>query len=376
MRYSILARDGNARRGTLQLDRGVVETPIFMPIGTRGSVKTLERRDLDDIRAQIILANSYHLYLRPGIEFLREYGGIHEFMKWDRPLLTDSGGYQVFSLSELNRIKEDGVHFRSHLDGSRHIFTPENNVEVQRAIGADIIMALDECQPWPATREYSLDSLQRTTRWAERFLEEFTVTHPLYGKEQVPFAIVQGSVYDDLREQSARALMEFDFPGYAIGGLSVGEPKEDMYRITKQMGDMLPDEKPRYLMGVGTPRDIVEAVAAGVDMFDCVIPTRNARNSTVFTREGKMQMKALRYAEQRGPLDDKCDCYTCRTYDRAHLRYLFHVNEFSAMRLATIHNLTYYLDLMRDIRESITAGTFSELYQQVSQNYREQNETG
>ncbi|MBL7033968.1 MAG: tRNA guanosine(34) transglycosylase Tgt [Candidatus Delongbacteria bacterium] len=376
MKFSILARDGSARRGQIQLERGIVETPIFMPIGTRGSVKTLERRDLDEMGAQIILANSYHLYLRPGIEFLEDYGGIHQFIKWDRPLLTDSGGYQVFSLSELNHIKEDGVYFRSHLDGSRHIFTPESNVTVQRAIGADIIMALDECQPWPVTRDYALDSLQRTTRWAERFLEAFNTSHPLYGQEQVPFAIVQGSVYDDLRAQSAEDLMELDFPGYAIGGLSVGEPKEDMYRITRQLGESLPQARPRYLMGVGTPLDIVESVAAGIDMFDCVIPTRNARNSTVFTRQGKLQIKAVRHSRERGPLDPECGCYTCRTYDRAHLRYLFHVNEFSAMRLATIHNLTYYLDLMQAIRESIASGVFEELRQQVTQAYREHDETG
>ncbi len=376
MKFEISATVDGARLGRLQLDNGSVATPAFMPIGTRGSVKTLERRDLDELGAQIILANSYHLYLRPGPEFLREYGGLHSFMRWDGPLLTDSGGFQVFSLSELNRVSEEGVHFRSHLDGSRHLFTPENNVAVQRAIGADIVMVLDECQSYPVTREYSQESLQRTTRWAERFLTEFSATEPLYGHEQTPFAIVQGSVYDDLREQSARELMEMDFPGYAIGGLSVGEPKADLRRITSLLGGMLPPGKPRYLMGVGTPLDIVEAVAAGVDMFDCVLPTRNARNSTLFTRTGKLQIKAARYAADRSPLDANCGCYTCRTYDRAHIRYLFSVNEISAMRLATLHNLTYYLDLMREIRASLEQGTFRTLHENVSQVYREQNETG
>jgi queuine tRNA-ribosyltransferase len=376
MRFEVLKTSGEARLGRLQVAGTTVETPMFMPIGTRASVKTLETRDLLEMDARIILGNTYHLFLRPGGSLLEEFGGLHAFMNWRRLILTDSGGYQVFSLAKLRRISEEGVHFSSHIDGSRHLFTPENNVHIQRRIGADFIMALDECQPYPVSREYAELSTRRTTRWAERFRNELERTRPLYDRRQYPFAIVQGSVYPELRELSVRQLRELDFAGYAIGGLSVGEPKEEMYRITELVAPLLPENKPRYLMGVGTPLDLVESVARGVDLFDCVIPTRNGRNGTVFTSRGKVVIKAARHRLDHEPLDPECTCYTCRTYSRGYLRHLFQVGEISALRLATIHNLTYYLTFMSRIRESLRAGTFSRLLEETRQLYGDSHAQG
>ncbi|MGD9897863.1 MAG: tRNA guanosine(34) transglycosylase Tgt [Calditrichaceae bacterium] len=348
-----------ARAGLISTDHGEIETPIFMPVGTQATVKTLSPQDLKDIGARIILGNTYHLYLRPGHELISKFGGLHRFMGWNGPILTDSGGYQVFSLKDLRKIDEDGVTFRSHLDGSSHRFTPEHVFEIQRHLGSDIMMVLDECAPYPSSKEYAEKSNTITLKWAgiQRELYEKTVT--VHGYSQWLFGIVQGSVYEDIRTFSAEELVKMDFPGYAIGGLAVGEPKEDMYRLTDLCTAILPENKPRYLMGVGTPEDLLESIERGVDMFDCVMPTRNARNGTVFTAKGKMVLKAARFREDPKPIDSECTCYTCSNFSRAYIRHLYNTNEILGLRLSTLHNLHFYLWLVRQARKHILENSFS-----------------
>jgi queuine tRNA-ribosyltransferase len=326
-----------------------------MPVGTLGTVKAMSPHELKESHAQIILGNTYHLYLRPGHELIRSAGGLHKFISWDRPMLTDSGGFQVMSLSDLRKITREGVQFQSHIDGSRHFFTPESVIAIQEALGADIIMSFDECPPFPATREYVEKSLKTTLKWAERGKLAFTNS-----ARQALFGIVQGGIYEDLRERSALELMQMDFPGYSIGGLAVGEPKEDMFRITAFLNDILPKDKPRYLMGVGTPSDLLNNIANGVDMFDCVMPTRNARKGSIFTRNGKMIIKAARYKDDFSPIDPLCGCYTCRHFSRAYIRHLISMNEILGMRLATIHSLYFYQELMQMAREAILDGRYDD----------------
>ncbi|WP_456407630.1 tRNA guanosine(34) transglycosylase Tgt [Caldithrix abyssi] len=345
--------NSKARAGVLNTDHGSIETPIFMPVGTQGTVKALSPRDLKEVNASIILGNTYHLYMRPGHRLIEKMGGLHRFMGWDRAILTDSGGFQVFSLKELRKIDDEGILFQSHLDGSYHKFTPQLVLEIQRSLGSDIMMVLDECPPYPSTRDYALKSNQLTIDWARQAREIFSAWQPLYGHRQWLFAIVQGGTFKDIREQSARALMELDFPGYAIGGLAVGEPKDEMFDITDFCTEILPEQKPRYLMGVGMPDDILEAIERGVDMFDCVIPTRNARNGTVFTTEGKMVLKSARFKEDTKPVDANCQCYTCKNFSRAYLRHLYNANEILGLTLATIHNVHFYLWLVRQARKAI-----------------------
>jgi queuine tRNA-ribosyltransferase len=351
--FSVEATSGRARAGRLTTPHGVVETPAFMPVGTAAAVKAVTRRDLEEAGAQIILANTYHLMLRPGDELVRDLGGLHGFTPWRGPYLTDSGGYQVFSLAKLRHLSEEGVLFQSHLDGSRHVLSPERSMEVQQNLGADIAMAFDECPPWPAPREGVEEATARTTRWAQR-------CRAAHGREdQALFGIVQGGVHLDLRETSAREIVSIGFPGHAIGGLSVGEPKEDMHTVLEHLDKVLPEEKPRYLMGVGTPEDILEGVARGVDMFDCVLPTRNARNGQLFTSAGPLSIRNAQYRADPRPPDPACACYTCRTASRAYLRHLHLANEMSAATLMTIHNLAFYLDTLRRIGQSIRLGRFA-----------------
>jgi queuine tRNA-ribosyltransferase len=355
--FSVSAKDKNtrARSGLLKTPHGDVRTPVFMPVGTQGTVKTLTPHDLKELGSPMMLSNTYHLYLRPGHELIERFGGLHEFAKWDRPLLTDSGGYQVYSLGKLRKITEEGVRFQSHLDGSSHLFTPERAIEIQQALGADIIMAFDECTPYPATEQYTKDSMEMTHRWALRCKEAWTHTD-----SQTLFGIVQGGMFPELRKQSADALVDMDFPGYSIGGLSVGEDKQIMADMTDLCTERLPEDKPRYLMGVGTPRDILRAIGAGVDMFDCVIPTRNARNGTVFTSEGKVNIKNAKHVDDPQPLDSKCDCYTCTNFSRAYLSHLFRAGEVSILRLLTIHNLHFYLRMMEGAQKAIAENRYSE----------------
>ncbi len=353
--FELLAQEGDARRGRLTLKHGVVETPIFMPVGTVGSVKTLTPSDLHDVNAQIILGNTYHLFLRPGLEVLKHFKGLHDFMKWDRPILTDSGGFQIFSLGKLNKLKEEGASFASHLDGTKFLLTPELAVEIQETINADIHMVLDECTSFPAPRDAAESSMQRSMRWALRCRQ--AKTKP----DLCQFGIVQGSMYEDLRVTSAKALMEIGFEGYAIGGLSVGESKEDMHRITEACCNVLPQDRPRYLMGVGTPLDLLEGVARGVDMFDCVMPTRNGRNGTLFTSLGRVNIKNLQYRLDDDPLDPECSCYTCKTFSRGYLRHLFQAGEITGLRLFSLHNIAYYLQIAQQMRTAIEQGTFTRL---------------
>jgi queuine tRNA-ribosyltransferase len=353
--FEKLAQDGQARRGRLTLKHGVVETPVFMPVGTVGSVKTLTPEDLHALDASIILGNTYHLYLRPGIEVIKHFGGLHKFIGWDRPMLTDSGGFQIFSLATMNKLSEDAAHFQSHLDGSKINLSPELAVEIQETLGSDIHMVLDECTPYPATLERAKSSMERSMRWAARCRQAKT------DDSLCQFGIVQGGVYPELRRQSARTLQAIGFEGYAIGGLSVGETKDEMITTLDAVTPELPEDKPRYLMGVGTPLDIVEAVARGVDMFDCVMPTRNGRNGSLFTSHGKVNIKNQKFRLDDDPLDSACGCYTCKTFSRGYLRHLFIANELTGLRLFTIHNLAYYLGLMRSIRAAIETSTFGAL---------------
>jgi len=354
-----------ARLGQIFTPHGEIQTPIFMPVGTQATVKTMTPEELKEIDAQIILSNTYHLYLRPGQELIKEAGGLHQFMNWNRPILTDSGGFQVFSLGDLREISEEGVEFRSHLDGSKHFISPEKAMEIQNALGADIIMAFDECPPYPSDYAYAQSSLERTTRWAKRCQEAHQ------RKDQALFGIIQGSTYRELREQSAREITALDFPGYALGGLSVGEPKEIMHEVLDYTVPWLPEDKPRYLMGVGSPQDLVIGVARGIDMFDCVLPSRVARNGTLFTSQGRVVIKNAQYARDFTPLDSECSCYTCKNYTRAYLRHLFKAEEILGLRLATLHNLHFLLDLMGKIRRSLAEDNFSSFAEEFLANYGE-----
>jgi queuine tRNA-ribosyltransferase len=360
----VLKQDGTARLGILKTAHGDVETPVFMPVGTQGSVKATVPKDLKEMGVNIVLANAYHLYLRPGDTLIKDMGGIHQFTGWDRAILTDSGGYQIFSLGVLREIREEGVVFQSHIDGSRHFLSPERVIEVQENIGADIAMCLDECVPYPSSREYTDASTRMTTRWARRCKDvKKSGTSQLFG-------IVQGGFYGDLRSRSALDLCEIDLDGYAIGGLSVGEPKSIMWEMVDLVVDLLPSYKPRYLMGVGFPEDIVEGVSKGVDMFDCVIPTRHARNGNLFTGNGRINIKHAVYARDNDPVDSDCSCYTCRHFTRAYLRHLFVSHELTGYYLNTLHNIFFYTDLLKKIREAIQTGTFARFYETFTSNWK------
>lgn len=350
VRYELIktCKQSGARLGRLHTPHGIIETPIFMPVGTQATVKSMTPEELKEIGSQIILSNTYHLYMRPGHELIKRAGGLHKFMNWDKPILTDSGGFQVFSLGPLRKIKEEGVEFRSHLDGSKHFLTPEKAMEIQNALGSDIMMAFDECAPYPSDREYVKNSLERTTRWLKRCKDAHNNTD-----KQALFGIIQGGMYKDLREQSAKEITSIDLPGYAIGGLSVGEPKPLMYDVLEHTTPLMPQDKPRYLMGVGSPDDLVEGVIRGVDMFDCVLPTRIARNGTAMTSQGKVVVRNATYAEDFTPLDPECDCYACKNYSRAYIRHLIKANEILGARLITTHNLHFLLNLMKQIRQAI-----------------------
>jgi queuine tRNA-ribosyltransferase len=361
-KFELKANDGgsNARAGVLTTDHGEIPTPIFMPVGTAGTVKAITQQDLkSDVDAKIILGNTYHLYLRPGTGILQEAGGLHKFNGWDRPILTDSGGYQVYSLSDNRKITPEGVKFKSHIDGSRHLFTPENVMDIQRVIGADIIMAFDECPPYPCDEDYARKSLQITNHWLDRCFSRLQETEPLYGHHQALFPIVQGSVYRDLRKASAEYVASKGAEGNAIGGLSVGEPHEMMYEMTELVCGILPKDKPRYLMGVGTPANILESIALGVDMFDCVMPTRNARNGQLFTWNGILNMRNKKWERDFSPLDPDGDSFVDSFYTKAYVRHLFASEEILAMQIGTLHNLNFYLRLVRKAREKILEGNFA-----------------
>ena len=347
-----------ARVGLLTTPHGKIKTPVFMPVGTQASIKTLCSKEMEDLGTEIILGNTYHLYLRPGHELIERAGCLHNFMSWQKPILTDSGGYQVFSLNPLVKVNEEGVTFKSYLDGSTHQFTPEKVIQIQHSLGADIIMPLDECVPYPSSYPSTKRATEYTMQWAQR--SKFEHEKGESKESQTLFSIIQGGIYPNLREVCSNFMLDLDFPGFAIGGLSVGEPKDTSFEIVDLTINFLPEDKPRYLMGVGTPEDIVEAVNLGVDMFDCVLPTRNARNGTIFTRKGKMIIKSARYAEDFSPIDEKCGCLTCKNYSRAYIRHLFQSGEIAGLRLATIHSIYFYLNLMKEIRESISKGTFTE----------------
>jgi len=350
----------NARAGILHTDHGAIETPIFMPVGTAGTVKGVHQQELrDDVEAQIILGNTYHLYLRPGLEVLESAGGLHQFIGWERPILTDSGGYQVYSLSNSNKITEEGVRFQSHIDGSYHFFTPEKAIDIQRSIGADIIMAFDECTPYPCEYNYAKRSMHMTHRWLKRCFEQMDRTQPKYGYNQALFPIVQGSVYNDLRIESAETIASHDAIGNAIGGLSVGEPDEELYAMTDLVCGVLPKEKPRYLMGVGTPVNLLECIALGIDMFDCVMPSRNARHGMLFTSEGIINIKNKKWALDFSPVDPNGTAYVDQVYTKAYLRHLIHSKENLGIQIATIHNLAFYLWLVKEARKHILAGDFT-----------------
>ncbi|GGG95050.1 queuine tRNA-ribosyltransferase [Parapedobacter pyrenivorans] len=361
MKFTLQAKDtqSKARAGIVTTAHGTIETPIFMPVGTAGTVKAVHQHELvDDVKAQIILGNTYHLYLRPGLDVLQRAGGLHRFNGWEGPILTDSGGYQVYSLTEVRKIKEEGVTFRSHIDGSKHLFTPENVMDTQRVIGADIVMAFDECTPYPCDYQYAKRSLDMTHRWLKRCCERFDGTAPLYGYEQTLFPIVQGSVYRDLREKSAEAIAAFERDGNAIGGLSVGEPAEEMYAMTEVVCNILPADKPRYLMGVGTPVNILENIALGIDMFDCVMPTRNARNGMLFTRNGIINIKNKKWEADFSAIDTESDLLADRMYSKAYLRHLIRSQEILGAQIASLHNLHFYLWLVKEARAHIMAGDF------------------
>ena len=356
MHYELLTTDGPARRGRLTLAHGVVETPVFMPVGTYGTVKAMTPRDLNEIGAQICLGNTFHLWLRPGLEVVGAHGGLHRLMGWDKPILTDSGGFQVFSLGALRKITEEGVKFSSPIDGRKLFLTPEESMRIQHTLNSDIVMIFDECTPYPATHAQAADSMRMSMRWARRSRDE----HNRLENSNALFGIVQGGMYEALRDESLAGLDEIGFDGMAIGGLSVGEPKEEMERILAHTAPRLPTHKPRYLMGVGTPEDLVHGVQAGIDMFDCVMPTRNARNGHLFTRYGDVRIKNAQYKNDLRPLDESCDCYTCRNFSRAYLHHLFSVGEILGAQLNTIHNLRYYQTLMHELREAIATGTLTD----------------
>ncbi len=353
-----------ARLGKIHTNHGDIETPIFMPVGTKATVKAMTPEELKDIEAQIILGNTYHLYLRPGHDLIEEAGGLHKFMNWDRPILTDSGGFQVFSLGNLRKITEEGVEFKSHVDGSTHFISPEKSMEIQNSLGSDIMMAFDECVPYPATYEYAKNSMERTTRWAKRCKEYHKNT-----ENQALFGIVQGGMYEDLRKESVKQLTELDFPGYGIGGLSVGEPRDMMCEVMDYTVELLPKDKPRYLMGVGSPDYLFEAVERGIDMADCVLPTRMARNGAFITSRGQVTIKNAKYKRDFSPIDSNCNCYTCRNYSKAYMRHLFNENEILGARLATIHNLFFLINLMKSIRISIEENNFINFKKEFYGNY-------
>ena len=369
--FTVRSTDGDARLGELQTPHGVVQTPAFMPVGTQGAVKAVRHRELEEAGAEIILGNTYHLLVRPGDELIARRGGLHRFIGWNRPILTDSGGFQVYSLAQRRAITEEGAEFQSHLDGARHLLTPERATDIQARLGSDVAMAFDECVAFPATREQAAEGMARSVRWGERSrrrldelragsIDGVTFTNP----GQAQFGIVQGGIFQDLRDESADATVRIGFEGYAIGGLSVGEPVELMYMLAADTARRLPHDRPRYLMGVGTPEDLVECVARGIDMFDCVLPTRNARNGQLFTSQGRINIKNARYAEDDGPLDPECGCYTCRNHSRAYLRHLHMAGEMSSGALNTLHNLSFYLDSMRRIRDAIAFRTFEKFRQE------------
>ena len=369
-RFTVRSTDGAARLGEFETPHGVVQTPAFMPVGTQGAVKATRHRDLEEAGAEIVLANTYHLLLRPGDDLIARRGGLHRFIGWPHPILTDSGGYQVFSLAKRRVITEEGADFQSHLDGNRYLLTPERATDVQARLGSDIAMVLDECLALPASRDAVASSMTRSVRWASRCRQRLDALRAgdvdgvdVTNRGQAQFGIVQGGVFQDLRDESAEATVAIGFEGYAIGGLSVGEPIDEMYAVTDATARRLPDDRPRYLMGAGTPEDLVECVARGIDMFDCVMPTRNARNGQLFTSEGRINIKNARYAEDDGPLDPACGCYTCRHHSRAYLRHLFAAGEMTAGALNTLHNLSFYLDTMRRIRDAIAFRTFDSFRQ-------------
>ena len=353
MKFALHSTDGAARRGELTLAHGTLQTPAFMPVGTYGTVKAMSPAELVEAGAEIVLGNTFHLWLRPGLAVIEKHGGLHRFMAWDRPILTDSGGFQVFSLGELRKISEEGVAFQSPINGDKLFLTPEESMRIQRVLDSDIVMVFDECTGYPATRELAAESMRLSARWAQRSKRAHA------GNANALFGIVQGGMYEDLRDESLAALAAIGFDGYAIGGVSVGEPKEDMARIVAHTAPRLPKDAPRYLMGVGTPEDLVAAVSQGIDMFDCVLPTRNARNGWLFTRAGDVRIKNAKHREDLSPLDAQCACYTCRHFTRAYLHHLHRANEILGARLNTIHNLHYYLELMRGMREAIAAGGFT-----------------
>ena len=357
MKFELLTTDGAARRGRVTLAHGVVETPVFMPVGTYGTVKAMTPRDLDEIGAQICLGNTFHLWLRPGLEVIAAHGGLHKFMGWDKPILTDSGGFQVFSLGALRKITEEGVKFSSPINGDKLFLTPEESMRIQHVLNSDVVMIFDECTPYPANHEIAAKSMRLSLRWAQRSRDE----HDRLGNSNALFGIVQGGMHEDLRDESLAALSDIGFDGFAIGGLSVGEPKDEMNRILAHTAPRLPQDKPRYLMGVGTPEDLVNGVQNGVDMFDCVMPTRNARNGHLFTRFGDIKIKNAQHKTAPRPLDETCECYTCRNFSRAYLHHLHRIGEILGSQLNTIHNLHYYQVLMRELREAISAGTLNEM---------------
>ncbi len=365
-----------ARTGVLKTAHGELRTPVFMPVGTQATVKTISNQELLDAGAQIILSNTYHLYLRPGEKLIGEAGGLHQFMSWKKPILTDSGGFQIFSLAKLNKIKKEGVEFQSHIDGSKHFLSPEDVVRIQTTFGSDILMPLDECLKHPSERGEAEKSLVLTTEWAVKSKKAWLKTQEGKdpSKKSILFGIVQGGTYPDLRKQAARDLIDIDFPGYSIGGLSVGEPNELMYEILDATLPELPREKPRYLMGVGLPLDLFEAVSQGVDMFDCVVPTRNGRNATVFTRHGKLLMRGASYTRDFRPIEEGCPCYTCRTYTRAYIRHLFNSEEYLAGRLASLHNLTFFIQLLESMRRAIEEDRFSEFRQEFERDFNNKEE--
>ena len=362
--YELLHKDKKtgARRGVIHTPHGDIQTPIFMPVGTQATVKSMTNEELVENGAQIILGNTYHLYLRPGDELIKEAGGLHNFMKWDKPILTDSGGFQVFSLNELRKITEEGVEFRSYLDGSKHFFSPEKVMSIEENIGADIIMAFDECCPYPSTYEYTKKSMERTTRWAKRCKDAHKTDSALFG-------IIQGGFYEDLRTESAKQLIDLDFPGYAIGGISVGEPKEEFLKLLKYTAPLMPENKPRYLMGVGTPDYLLEAALAGIDMCDCVLPTRIARNGTAMTSHGKVVVRNATYEHDYGALDPEGDCYTCKNYSRAYIRHLVKCNEILGIRLLSIHNIHFLTNLMERVRIEIENDTLYDFVQEFYRKY-------
>jgi queuine tRNA-ribosyltransferase len=362
--FEIKKADGDARLGKLTTHRGVINTPAFMPVGTNATVKAMTPVEMKGLGAEVLLSNTYHLYLRPGYDVISEVGGLHKFMQWEGPILTDSGGFQVFSLAQLRKIKDDGVEFRSHIDGSLHFLTPELVMEIQGALGSDIAMVFDECTPYPADKEYALNSLKLTTAWARRCNEAKNNNQALFG-------IVQGGMFKDLRKKSAEELMEMDFDGYALGGLSVGEPKALMYEIINYATPQLPRDKPRYLMGIGDLMDVLEAVAAGIDMFDCVMPTRNARNGTLFTSRGRISIKREEFKKDPGPLDPDCTCYTCSNFSRAYLRHVYMSKEIISMRLNTIHNIHFFLEFFSKMREAIDNSEFEKFRNEQTPNVKD-----